>query len=453
MATILLVDDDPLLRGSLAEDLGAHGHEVAVAETGAHALAFLECLPIDLLLTDLRLPDLTGLALLHEVRARRPEVQVIIMTAFGDIPTAVKAIQDGAYHFLPKPFDLEELHPLLARALETQRLRREVATLRAHQFGDPRTPGLLGESLAIQDLRLLIRRLAATPRTSILVVGESGTGKEVVANAIHAASARAAGPLVKVNCSAIPETLLEADLFGYEKGAFTDAKEAKKGLFELAHGGAIFLDEISDMALPLQPKLLRVLDEQVFRRVGGLKDIRVDVRVIAATNRDLGVLVQAGRLREDLYYRLRVMEVLIPPLRTRPEDIRTLAHHFLAYYNREFGKSLQGFDRAAEAILAAYAWPGNVRELKNVIERAAILADGDLVSPALLPQQLRHPAAALLSGEGGIFLPPGLSLEEVGKHYLRIALKAAKGNRSETARRLGITRVTLRAKIRRYGLA
>jgi len=453
MATILLVDDDPLLRGSLAEDLCAHGHEVAVAETGAHALSFLERLPIDLLLTDLRLPDLTGLALLHEVRARRPEVQVIIMTAFGDIPTAVKAIQDGAYHFLPKPFDLEELHPLLTRALETQRLRREVATLRAQQFGDPHIPGLLGESRAIQDLRLLIRRLAATPRTSILVVGESGTGKEVVANAIHAASARAAGPIVKVNCSAIPETLLEADLFGYEKGAFTDAKEAKKGLFELAHGGTIFLDEISDMALPLQPKLLRVLDEQVFRRVGGLKDIRVDVRVIAATNRDLGALVQAGRFREDLYYRLRVMEVLISPLRTRQEDIRALAHHFLAFYNREFGKSLGGFDRATEAILTRYSWPGNVRELKNVIERAAILADGDLIAPALLPQQLHPCTATSLSGEGGIFLPPSLSLEEVEKHYLRMALKAAKGNRTETARRLGITRVTLRAKIRRYGLA
>ncbi|HEU5394469.1 MAG TPA: sigma-54 dependent transcriptional regulator, partial [Candidatus Methylomirabilis sp.] len=345
-------------------------------ETGAHALHFLEHLPVDLLLADLRLPDVTGIALLHEVRARRPEVQVVIMTAFGDIPTAVKAIQDGAYHFLPKPFDLEELHPILTRALETQRLRREVATLRAQQFGDAHIPGLLGESRATQDLRLLIRRVAATPRTSILVVGESGTGKEVVANAIHAASARAAGPLVKVNCSAIPETLLEADLFGYEKGAFTDAKEAKKGLFELANGGTIFLDEISDMALPLQPKLLRVLDEQVFRRVGGLKDIRVDVRVIAATNRDLGALVQTGRFREDLSYRLRVMEVAIPPLRSRREDIRTLAHHFLAYYNREFGKGLDGFDRAAEAILAGYAWPGNVRELKNVVERAAILADG-----------------------------------------------------------------------------
>jgi DNA-binding NtrC family response regulator len=453
MATILLVDDDPLLRGSLAEDLGAHGYEVAVAETGAHALAFLERLPIDLLLTDLRLPDLTGLAILHEVRARRPEVQVIIMTAFGDIPTAVKAIQDGAYHFLPKPFDLEELHPILGRALETQRLRREVATLRAHQFGDPQIPGLLGESRAIRDLRLLVRRVAATPRTSILVVGESGTGKEVVATAIHAASARAAGPMVKVNCSAIPETLLEADLFGYEKGAFTDAKEAKKGLFELAHGGTIFLDEISDMAPPLQPKLLRVLDEQVFRRVGGLKDIRVDVRVIAATNRDLGAMVQVGRFREDLYYRLRVMEVVIPPLRTRPEDVRALAHNFLAYYNREFGKSVTGLDRAAEAILAGYAWPGNVRELKNVIERAAILADGDLIGPALLPQQLKPPAATLRHGEGGVFLPPGLALQEVEEQYLRMALKAAKGNRSEAARRLGITRVTLRAKIRRYGLA
>ncbi len=453
MATILLVDDDPLLRGSLAEDLGAHGHEVAVAETGAHALSFLERLPIDLLLTDLRLPDLTGLALLHEVRARRPEIQVIIMTAFGDIPTAVKAIQDGAYHFLPKPFDLEELHPLLTRALETQRLRREVATLRAQQFGDPHIPGLLGESRAIQDLRLLIRRLASTPRTSILVVGESGTGKEVVANAIHTASARAAGPIVKVNCSAIPETLLEADLFGYEKGAFTDAKEAKKGLFELAHGGTIFLDEISDMALSLQPKLLRVLDEQVFRRVGGLKEIRVDVRVIAATNRDLGALVQAGRFREDLYYRLRVMEVAIPPLRSRLQDIRTLAHHFLAFYNREFGKSLGGFDRATEAILTRYSWPGTVRELKNVIERAAILADGDVIAPPLLPQQLHPRTPTSLSGEGGVFLPPGLSMEEVETQYLRVALKAAKGNRTEAARRLGITRVTLRAKIRRYGLA
>ncbi|HEV8661762.1 MAG TPA: sigma-54 dependent transcriptional regulator [Candidatus Methylomirabilis sp.] len=453
MATILLVDDDPLLRGSLAEDLGAHGHEVAVAETGAHALSFLEHLPIDLLLADLRLPDVTGIALLHEVRARHPEVQVVIMTAFGDIPTAVKAIQDGAYHFLPKPFDLEELHPILTRALETQRLRREVATLRAQQFGDSHIPGLLGESRATRDLRLLIRRVAATPRTSILVVGESGTGKEVVANAIHAASARAAGPMVKVNCSAIPETLLEADLFGYEKGAFTDAKAAKKGLFELANGGTIFLDEISDMALPLQPKLLRVLDEQVFRRVGGLKDIRVDVRVIAATNRDLAALVQAGRFRGDLYYRLRVMEVFIPPLRSRPEDIRHLAHHFLAFYNREFGTSVAGFDRAAESLLTGYGWPGNVRELKNVIERAAILADGDLIVPALLPQQLQASAATLLNGEGGIFLPPALSLEEVEKQYLRTALKAALGNRSEAARRLGITRVTLRAKIRRYGLA
>jgi transcriptional regulator with PAS, ATPase and Fis domain len=337
----------------------------------------------------------------------------------------------------------------MKRALSNQALQREVKFLRAEEKYRNRLGEIIGESPKMKQIKSLTQKASQTPRTSILIRGESGTGKELVANAIHYQSARASAPFVKINSSAIPESLVEAELFGYEKGAFTDAKAPKKGLLELAHRGSIFFDEISEMKLPLQAKLLRVLEQQAFRRLGGTSDISVDVRIIAATNRNLETAVSEGSFREDLLYRLRVFEITLPPLRERREDIPLLTSAFILHYNQEFNKAIRGLFPLAERMLYEYPWPGNVRELKNVLERAMILAEGDRILPehlSLVPLPLEKSLSAV------DLLPYSLTLGEVEKRYLEGFMKSFRGSKSEAARHLGVTRATLRKKLRDYDL-
>ncbi|MDP6643315.1 MAG: sigma-54 dependent transcriptional regulator, partial [Rhodospirillales bacterium] len=373
-ASILVIDDDPTIRNTVAEILSRDGYEVRQAEDGASARFFIYDDKFDLILLDLRLPDADGLDLLPEILELDDRTPVVIMTAYPEVRTAISALKAGAYDYLNKPFDLDDLRGVVKRATETRQLRSEVERLRATARRDGPMDGLIGASPEFNNLIDVTRRIAAAGRTPVLIRGESGTGKERVAQAIHEFSPRAAGPQVTVNCSAISEGLVESEIFGHEKGAFTDAKERHRGLFEMADGGTLFLDEVGDLSMALQPKLLRVLETQLFRRVGGQKEIKVDVRVVAATNRNLAAMIQEGRFREDLYYRLNVASIDVPPLRARRDDILPLAHHFLA--DGVAMMSLTQSDLLPESadLLKAYPWPGNIRELRNVIERALILA-------------------------------------------------------------------------------
>jgi len=447
--SLMIVEDEDLLRDILTDELKSEGHEVRAVGTKKEAIFALHHLPIDLILLDLRLPDGDGLEVLREAKMVSDETVVIVMTAFGEVETAVEAMKMGAYDFLTKPLDLNHLSLLMKRALSNQALQREVKFLRAEEKYRNRLGEIIGESPKMKQIKSLTQKASQTPRTSILIRGESGTGKELVANAIHYQSARASAPFVKINSSAIPESLVEAELFGYEKGAFTDAKAPKKGLLELAHRGSIFFDEISEMKLPLQAKLLRVLEQQAFRRLGGTSDISVDVRIIAATNRNLETAVSEGSFREDLLYRLRVFEITLPPLRERREDIPLLTSAFILHYNQEFNKAIRGLFPLAERMLYEYPWPGNVRELKNVLERAMILAEGDRILPehlSLVPLPLEKSLSAV------DLLPYSLTLGEVEKRYLEGFMKSFRGSKSEAARHLGVTRATLRKKLRDYDL-
>ena len=447
--SLMIVEDEDLLRDILTDELKSEGHEVRAVGTKKEAIFALHHLPIDLILLDLRLPDGDGLEVLREAKMVSDETVVIVMTAFGEVETAVEAMKMGAYDFLTKPLDLNHLSLLMKRALSNQALQREVKFLRAEEKYRNRLGEIIGESPKMKQIKSLTQKASQTPRTSILIRGASGTGKELVANAIHYQSARASAPFVKINSSAIPESLVEAELFGYEKGAFTDAKAPKKGLLELAHRGSIFFDEISEMKLPLQAKLLRVLEQQAFRRLGGTSDISVDVRIIAATNRNLETAVSEGSFREDLLYRLRVFEITLPPLRERREDIPLLTSAFILHYNQEFNKAIRGLFPLAERMLYEYPWPGNVRELKNVLERAMILAEGDRILPehlSLVPLPLEKSLSAV------DLLPYSLTLGEVEKRYLEGFMKSFRGSKSEAARHLGVTRATLRKKLRDYDL-
>jgi DNA-binding NtrC family response regulator len=405
---------------------------------------------VDLILLDLRLPDGDGLEVLKEAKILNDETMVVIMTGFGEVETAVEAMKMGAYDFLIKPLDLNHLSLLVKRAVSHQALRQEVKFLRSRERDRSYLGDIIGESRQMRQIKHLIEKASQTPRTSILIRGETGTGKELVANAIHYQSDRSHGPFIKINCSALPEHLVEAELFGHEKGAFTDAKAQKKGLLELAHRGSVFLDEISEMKPSLQSKLLRVIEDRTLRRVGGTSDLSIDVRVMAATNQDLEKSVSQGSFREDLYYRLRVFEIELPPLRERKEDILLLASAFVLHYNQEFKKVISGFSPLTERMLSEYRWPGNVRELKNAIERAMILADGDQILPEHLSflTSARDRAASYPSDTSS----SGLTLEEVERRYLRDFMKGFSGSKAEAARRLGVTRTTLRKKLRTYDL-
>lgn len=452
--SILIVDDDDMIRESLSDNLKKSGYEVYTEGSGSGAFSIIKKHIIDLILLDMKLPDIDGLEVLKKIKEFDTDILVIIMTAYSDVQTAVSAMKLGAYHYINKPFELEELKLLIEKGLETQSLINEVRRLHWQQREEGQNSHIYGVSPQIQYVRELIGMISKTNKTSVLIQGESGTGKELAANAIHYNSKRANRPFMKINCSAIPDTLLESELFGYEKGAFTDAKMTKKGLFELADGGTLFLDEIGEMKPYLQSKILRVIENQTFMRIGGEREIKVDVRIIAATNRDLESLVKEGAFRKDLYYRLKVMVVEMPPLRNRPEDILLLSNLFIEANNKEYGKNIKGLTEEAKKLMVQYNWPGNVRELKNVIERAMILTDQEYISPKFLPFEIRQDERIkhTESKDYKNFDFEVMPLEEMEKIYLDSVLKKLEWNKSKVSKILGISRATLRAKIKKYGL-
>ena len=444
LGTLLIVDDEPGIRESLVDHFEGRGLRVLAAATGGEALTQAAANLVDVALVDRRLPDMSGLDVLKTIRSRGDDLEVIMMTAFADVESAVAAMKAGAADFILKPFDLGDLDRVVTRAAERRRLQRELEAVRRSGKGIE----IVGVSPAIENLRRLIARIAAVDRTTVLVMGETGTGKELVVDALHSHSPRAQRPLVKVNCGAFPESLLEAELFGHERGAFTGATARRHGLLELAVGGTMFLDEVAEMPSSLQPALLRALDGAPFRRIGGEQEIRTDVRFVAATNRDLTAEVAAGRFREDLYHRLAVVTIYVPPLREHPNDIQPLATYFLENFSRRLGRPV-ALSREAQDALLAYRWPGNVRELRNVLERAAILGEGDLIEAADLPPEI--PASGEIPTSGGEAAAEGAEALEAAKqrHILNI-LAACGGNRAAAARRLGISRSTLKERLRRY---
>lgn len=447
---ILIVDDDITICRTVAEVLERQGYEVDQAKDGSAALGLVRKRAFDLLLIDLRLPDASGIDVMKRVRELDDYALIVLMTAYPEVRTAVTALKAGAYDYLNKPFDIEDLKGLVQRALETQQLRTEVERLRAAIPGPGPVSGMIGGSPAFLTLVETMHRIAGASRVPVLIRGESGTGKERIAEAIHANSQRSGGPWITVNCSAISEGLLESEMFGHEKGAFTDAKTRKRGLLELAGGGTLFLDEIGDLSLSLQPKLLRALETQTFRRVGGQIEVKVDVRFVAATNRDLMAMVRKGLFREDLYYRLNVAGINVPPLRDRRPDIVPLARHFIEQSALVMGLAKPLLDPAAVELLEAYHWPGNVRELRNVMEQAVILAGGGAICPIHLPKELlMSGAASSHAGDGEA--PPGALADVERRHILRM-IEFCGGNKSRAARLLGISRLTLRSKLNQYGI-
>lgn len=451
---ILIVDDEEDLTLGYSKCLLKVGYEVTTAASGEEAIDVLKKEIFDLALLDIRLPQMDGMEVLSKALDIDPDLVVIMITAHGSVQSAVDAMRLGAHDYLMKGFDNDELRVVVKKALDVHRLKREVTQLKLSEERRYPDIAIFGNSPKIRSIKELIRVVARTPKTSVLIQGESGTGKELVSKAIHKLSTRAEKPLIAINCSAIPENLMESELFGYEKGAFTDAKNMKKGVFELAHGGTLFLDEISSMKLSLQPKLLRVLETQSFRRIGGTSDIKIDVRIITATNQDLKECVDNGSFREDLYYRLKVMVINLPPLHERQEDIIPMAKMFIEQNNNEFSKHIIGFTEEAERLLVNYDWPGNVRELKNIMERATILCQGDIVEVEYLPIELRT-----ISPKEQKIIPQSassddaLSLQDIERRHIIETLQKFDGNKSKAARVLNISRSTLREKLKQYGIA
>jgi DNA-binding NtrC family response regulator len=450
---ILIIEDEKLIRWSIKARLEQDGYQVSEAADGKSGLALLEQEDFDLMLLDFRLPDLTGLEILETGKQKWPEVSAVMMTAYGTVETAVQAMKLGAFDYLTKPVNLDELAVVVPKALETTRLRREVRRLRAEQNGFQGKIQLIGQSPAMTEVLTLVGKICASQATTVLLEGDSGTGKNVVAKAIHYGSPFADRPFVNITCSAIAETLLESELFGHERGAFTDAKSQKKGLLEVADGGTAFLDEIGEMGPGMQAKLLRFLEEKAFHRVGGTRDIEVDVRVIAATNRNLERAVKDGSFREDLFYRLKVIPIRIPTLAERREDIPLLIQHFLDGFNRDLRKSTQDVEPAALERLVAYAWPGNIRELRNVIERIMILEDKPRIELEDLPSEIvnQRPAAPV-PGQSNDASAGGLTLDEMERQAIFRALEQSGRNQVRAAKLLGITRDTLRYRMKKYGL-
>lgn len=442
---VLVVDDEEIVRTSLSDWLRHDGYEVDTAPDGLSALEKLKSQNWHVLLVDLKMPDIDGLQVLRETHKIQKDAQVIIMTAYSSVDTAVQAMKDGAYDYIVKPFDPEEIGLIVKRILRHQQLIDENIFLKRELERRYRLEDIIGKSPKMQEVFELLKTVAPT-RSTILIQGESGTGKEVVTRAIHDLSPRRGGPFIAVACGTLTESLLESELFGHEKGAFTGATTFRKGRFELADGGTLFLDEVADIGPKSQLNLLRVLEEKAFRRVGGTDLIEVDVRIIAATNKDLEKQVRDGNFREDLFYRLNVIAITLPPLRERREDIPLLVNYFLEKYNLETGKRIQRVSEDALNFLIEYDWPGNVRELENVIERAVVVEKSNLITSESLPSSIQRGVATTFQP------PPGKPLWEIEKEYITRTLEDTRWNIKEAANILQIDRVTLYNKIKRYEL-
>ena len=446
---VLVVDDEASHRIMLRAVLKEDGYEVTEAADGTEAVRAVEKEPFDIILLDIRMTTMDGIEALSEIRKISPLVPVLIMTAYASVKTAVEALKAGAFDYMTKPLDIEEVKVLIEKALEHYHLRAENLALKERlgdRFDFSRIIGRSGKMKILLDTLAMVAPSDAT----VLIMGESGTGKEVVANAIHHNSPRAGQAFIKVSCAALPETLLESELFGHEKGAFTGAVARHEGRFQLAHGGTIFLDEVGEISPAVQTKLLRVLQEKEFQPLGGTRTVKVDIRVITATNRNLEVEVKSGRFREDLYYRLNVVPITVPPLRERKEDIPPLAEYFLAVYGKKSGKALKGIAGKALDLLVRYDWPGNIRELENCIERAVIMAREAAIVPADFPLVIQMLSPS--EGKECFGIPSGFSISEMEKVLIIKTLEETNGNRTRAAERLGINRRTLQNKLREYGL-
>ena len=467
---VLIVDDEKLVRWSLRQKCEEWGYVAFEAEDGGTALRIAHSESPDVVLLDVRLPDLSGLEVLEKLKQAGDARAIILITADPQLDDAKAAIKLGAYDFVGKPLDFDELRVTIQNALEATWLRTEVESLRGEVRRRTGYHDVVGASRKLTELMNFVHKVAASEASTILIQGESGTGKDLIAKVIHYQSSRQDKPFVAINASAIPETLMEAELFGHERGAFTDAKAMKKGLFEVADRGTLFLDEIGELSPFLQAKLLRVLEDQVIRRVGGVRDMQVNVRVIAASNRDLERAVREGHFRQDLYYRLAIISIFIPPLRERKEDVLPLVDFFMEHYNRKFRKSIRGLAEETRRLMLNYDWPGNVRELKNAIERAMLLEEEPVLRPTYLPFSVAQPHAGVTAFEhtsspaggqplkDGRWLPPlvipdgGTSLEEIERALVELALRQAGGNQTHAARLLDISRDALRYKMKKFGL-
>jgi DNA-binding NtrC family response regulator len=465
----MIVDDERLVRWSLRQKCEEWGYHVIEADAGGPALQLAQREAPDLVLLDVRMPDLSGIEVLDQLKKNGDVRAVIMITADPQLDDVKAALKLGAYDFVGKPIDFDELQVTIKNALEATGLRTEVQALRGEVRRGAGYDSVVSVSAKMTELMNFVRKVASSAATTILIQGESGTGKDLIAKAIHYESARQEKPFVAINCSAIPETLMEAELFGHEKGAFTDAKQMKKGLFEAADGGTLFLDEIGELSPLLQAKLLRVLEDQVIRRVGGVRDMQVDVRVIAASNRDLEKAVREGQFRQDLYYRLAIIAIFIPPLRDRKEDILPLVDFFIDRYNRRFKKAVRGITEETKRLIFSHNWPGNVRELKNTIERGMILEDEPFLRPVYLPFSVGESGGRTVfertsPADGGQLLPNGrtlprlyipeggTSLEEVEHAMVELAMRQANGNQTHAAKLLDISRDALRYKLKKFGL-
>jgi two-component system response regulator HydG len=445
---ILVVDDEQSHRTMLKAVLGKEGFEVSEADDGTSAVKAVENDTFDLILMDIRMTDMDGIEAITEIKKFSPSIPVIMMTAYASVKTAVEALKSGAYDYLTKPLDMDELKILIRKALNYYHLQKENIFLKERLADRFDFSQIIGRSRAMKELFETLSLIAPSDAT-VLIYGESGTGKEIVANAIHQNSPRAQKPFIKVNCAALPETLLESELFGHERGAFTGAVTRKAGRFQLADGGSLFLDEISDMSLTTQVKLLRVLQEREFEPLGRTKTVHVDIRLVAATNKDLEAEVKEGQFREDLFYRLNVVPIHLPPLRKRKDDIPLLAEHFFRVYQEKNKSSLKGFLPKTMDVMIRYDWPGNVRELENVVERAVLFSRGEFISPEDLPPHLQ---GSEYQEQSLVSVPPGITLKDVEKEVILQTLDETKGSRTQTARILGISRKTLQNKLKEYGI-